>query len=96
MKGISVDRIREGVLRFRKEVFPGKREIYESLAEKQKPFALFLTCGDSRIEPATLTPQGGPRDHATVADRGWTLAISSAAADVPPTSPPARECSFLE
>jgi carbonic anhydrase len=53
-----VDRIREGVLHFRKRIFPAKQEIYESLAEKQKPFALFLTCGDSRIEPSTLTDTG--------------------------------------
>ena len=31
------------------------RELYESLAEKQKPHTLFLTCGDSRIEPSLLT-----------------------------------------
>jgi carbonic anhydrase len=50
-----VDRIREGVRRFRAVVFPKKQELYESLAEKQKPYALFLTCGDSRIEPSILT-----------------------------------------
>jgi carbonic anhydrase len=36
-------------------VFREKRELYESLAEKQKPYALFITCGDSRIEPSLLT-----------------------------------------
>jgi len=50
-----VDRIREGVRRFRKEIFPQKRALYQSLAEKQTPQALFLTCGDSRIEPSLLT-----------------------------------------
>jgi carbonic anhydrase len=45
----------EGVRRFRTEVFPEWRELYESLAEKQQPYALFLTCGDSRIEPSLLT-----------------------------------------
>jgi carbonic anhydrase len=50
-----VDRIREGVRRFRTVVFPEKQELYESLAEKQRPYALFLTCGDSRIEPSLLT-----------------------------------------
>ncbi len=50
-----VDVIRNGVLRFRTEVFPAKREIYENLAEKQVPFALFITCGDSRIDPCLLT-----------------------------------------
>jgi carbonic anhydrase len=50
-----VDRIREGVRRFRTVVFPEKQALYESLAEKQIPYALFLTCGDSRIEPSLLT-----------------------------------------
>ena len=50
-----MDQIREGVRRFRTVVFPEWRELYESLAEKQQPYALFLTCGDSRIEPSLLT-----------------------------------------
>ena len=50
-----MDRIRQGVRRFRTVVFPEKQELYKSLAEKQKPYALFLTCGDSRIEPSLLT-----------------------------------------
>jgi carbonic anhydrase len=50
-----MDQIREGVRRFRREIFPQKRELYESLAEKQQPSALFLTCGDSRVEPSLLT-----------------------------------------
>ena len=48
-------RIQEGVRRFRSEIFPQMRELYESLAEKQVPGALFLTCGDSRINPSLLT-----------------------------------------
>jgi carbonic anhydrase len=50
-----VDRIREGVRRFRTVVFPERREMFEALAEKQIPYALFLTCGDSRIQPSILT-----------------------------------------
>jgi carbonic anhydrase len=50
-----VEQIREGVRRFRTVVFRERREVYENLAEKQKPYALFLTCGDSRIEPSLLT-----------------------------------------
>jgi carbonic anhydrase len=53
--GTAVDQIRAGVRRFRTVVFPEQRELYESLADKQQPFALFLTCGDSRIEPSLLT-----------------------------------------
>ena len=36
-------------------VFPQMREMYERLAEKQRPDALFITCGDSRIDPSLLT-----------------------------------------
>ena len=50
-----MDRIREGVRRFREVEFPRRRELYESLEQKQVPFALFLTCGDSRIDPCLLT-----------------------------------------
>lgn len=50
-----MNQIRKGVRRFRTVVFPEMRELYESLAEKQKPHTLFLTCGDSRIEPSLLT-----------------------------------------
>ena len=54
-KPTGMNQIREGVLRFRTAVFPKMRELYERLAEKQKPHTLFLTCGDSRIEPSLLT-----------------------------------------
>jgi len=50
-----VHRIHDGVRRFRTEIFPANRALYEELAEKQKPDALFLTCGDSRIDPSLLT-----------------------------------------
>ena len=52
---MTLDLLRAGVRRFREEVFPQNRATYEALAEKQQPFALFLTCGDSRIDPSLLT-----------------------------------------
>src|SRR5215813_9409341 len=51
----DLNQISEGVRRFRSKVFPEMRALYERLAEKQRPFALFLTCGDSRIDPSLLT-----------------------------------------
>jgi len=51
----SIKQIRRGVRRFRGVIFPKMRSLYESLAEKQKPHTLFITCGDSRIEPSLLT-----------------------------------------
>lgn len=52
---IDIEYLRQGVHRFRYEVFPGKRALFEQLAERQRPHALFLTCGDSRIDPSALT-----------------------------------------
>ena len=51
----DMDYLRRGVHRFRTETFPTKRDLYVNLAEKQHPQALFLTCGDSRIDPSALT-----------------------------------------
>ena len=51
----ELEYLKRGVRRFRTELFPKKRALYERLAEKQSPYALFLTCGDSRISPSALT-----------------------------------------
>ena len=54
-RSTELEYLSRGVRRFRTEVFPKKRVLYERLAEKQSPYALFLTCGDSRISPSALT-----------------------------------------
>jgi carbonic anhydrase len=62
------------VRRFRTVIFPEQRELYESLAEKQQPCALFLTCGDSRIEPLLLTGTSlGLRDVLTQIPRDYLI-----------------------
>jgi carbonic anhydrase len=50
-----IDDLARGVRHFRAHTFPKNRELYESLEEKQAPHTLFLTCGDSRIDPSALT-----------------------------------------
>ncbi len=50
-----MSRFAEGVVRFQREVFPEKRELFERLSNGQSPEALFITCSDSRIETAMLT-----------------------------------------
>lgn len=45
----------QGVVKFRRDVYPGKAELFEQLATGQSPEALFITCSDSRIETAMLT-----------------------------------------
>jgi carbonic anhydrase len=50
-----------GIHRFRNEVFGKRRGHFERLARGQNPAALFITCSDSRIDPALLT-QSEPGD----------------------------------
>ncbi len=45
----------QGVVKFQREVFPEKQELFERLSTGQSPEALFITCSDSRIETAMLT-----------------------------------------
>ena len=44
-----------GVVRFQREVYPEKAELFEKLSQGQSPEALFITCSDSRIETAMIT-----------------------------------------
>jgi carbonic anhydrase len=48
-------KIREGFESFRDEVFPEQRERFEQLGSGQQPETLFVTCSDSRIDPALIT-----------------------------------------
>lgn len=44
-----------GVVKFQNNVFPNKQELFEKLSKGQSPEALFITCSDSRVEPAMIT-----------------------------------------
>ena len=44
-----------GVLKFRREVYPEQRALFDSLKSKQQPLAMLITCSDSRIVPNLFT-----------------------------------------
>jgi len=52
---MAMNRLLEGHSRFREQVYPRHRELFEKLALGQRPDALFITCADSRIDPCLLT-----------------------------------------
>ena len=45
----------EGYKRFRSEVFPSKRHLFEQLAKGQRPNAVVICCADSRIDMQLVT-----------------------------------------
>lgn len=46
-----------GYLKFRREAFPERAELFDSLAGQQSPGTLFIACSDSRVVPELLTQQ---------------------------------------
>ncbi|PTT72084.1 carbonic anhydrase, partial [Pseudomonas sp. HMWF007] len=45
----------DGFLRFQREVYPQRVELFKQLATAQNPKVLFVTCSDSRVVPELLT-----------------------------------------
>lgn len=51
----GIANLTDGYQHFRKEVYPKHRDLFDQLKDKQHPQVLFITCSDSRIDPALIT-----------------------------------------
>lgn len=45
----------DGFLRFQRDAYPARSQLFKSLATRQAPKALFIACSDSRVVPELLT-----------------------------------------
>ena len=50
-----MDKIYDGLAKFKKVEFPKRKELFAELAKSQSPKVLFITCADSRIDPSLIT-----------------------------------------
>ncbi len=76
-----------GMRRFRSDVFPSQRTLFESLGAGQQPRALLVTCSDSRIDPSLFTQT----------EPGELFVIRNAGNIVPPASAgPSGESATIE
>src|SRR5436305_5876515 len=64
-----MEKLVRGVHQFQTSLFGSQRELFERLAQRQSPDALFITCSDSRINPNLIT-QTEPGDLFIIRNAG--------------------------
>ena len=69
IEGVSMKKVVEGVLKFQREAFVGRSELFRSLATSQNPRTLFISCSDSRLVPELVT-QCEPGDLFVIRNAG--------------------------
>jgi len=50
-----VQKLIDGLVKFRKGDFEAHRDLFKGLKAEQKPHTLFITCSDSRVDPNMIT-----------------------------------------
>ena len=54
-----LEKLKQGVRRFRAEVYPKHADVFaQAASEPQRPHTLFIACADSRVNPNAITTSG--------------------------------------